>query len=208
LGSSRWADCDLGDWQFLDRQICRAIYLSARSGLTGAGAGVLKGGCKKPENMVKLFWLMRVTVGAMASSVGEPFGFAEFTLDLTRGCLLGSAGEIELRPKSFELLRYLVENAGRLIPKTNWSLPCGRTLSSAMTRSPSASASFVRRSVILTGALSRRYRVADICSPRPYQFRRDIRPRVARSHLGRTTRVSLPTPRPLAESRPDALRQS
>src|SRR5262249_50319392 len=40
-----------------------------------------------------------------------------FTLDLTRGCLLGSAGEIELRPKSFELLRYLVENAGRLIPK-------------------------------------------------------------------------------------------
>ena len=60
---------------------------------------------------------MRVSVWAMASSGGEPFGFEGFKLDLTRGCLLGGAGEIELRPKSFELLRYLIENAGRLIPK-------------------------------------------------------------------------------------------
>jgi DNA-binding winged helix-turn-helix (wHTH) protein len=60
---------------------------------------------------------MHVSVWAMASSGGEPFGFEGFTLDLTRGCLLGEAGEIELRPKSFELLRYLIENAGRLIPK-------------------------------------------------------------------------------------------
>jgi TolB-like protein/DNA-binding winged helix-turn-helix (wHTH) protein/Tfp pilus assembly protein PilF len=79
--------------------------------------GVLKGGCKNPENVVKLSWLIRVSVWPMASSDGEPFGFEGFTLDLTRGCLLGGAGEIELRPKSFELLRYLVENAGRLIPK-------------------------------------------------------------------------------------------
>ena len=53
----------------------------------------------------------------MGTAGGEPFGFEGFTLDLTRGCLLGSAGEIELRPKSFELLRYLTENAGRLISK-------------------------------------------------------------------------------------------
>src|SRR6516162_7039337 len=45
------------------------------------------------------------------------FNFEGYTLDLNRGCLLSRAGEIELRPKSFELLRYLIENAGRLISK-------------------------------------------------------------------------------------------
>ena len=34
-----------------------------------------------------------------------------------RGCLRGKTGEIELRPKTFELLFYLTENAGRLISK-------------------------------------------------------------------------------------------
>jgi TolB-like protein/Tfp pilus assembly protein PilF len=48
----------------------------------------------------------------------EPtFCFEGYMLDLTRGCLLAGDREIELRPKSFEMLRYLVENAGRLIPK-------------------------------------------------------------------------------------------
>ncbi len=45
------------------------------------------------------------------------YKFEGFTLDLRRGCLRGADGEIELRPKSFEVLRYLVENAGRLVPK-------------------------------------------------------------------------------------------
>jgi TolB-like protein len=43
--------------------------------------------------------------------------FAGYTLDLDRGCLHGADGEIELRPKSFEVLRYLIENAGRLVSK-------------------------------------------------------------------------------------------
>ncbi|HLE63745.1 MAG TPA: transcriptional regulator [Pyrinomonadaceae bacterium] len=43
--------------------------------------------------------------------------FDEFVLDLTRGCLLHGHEEIKLRPKSFEVLRYLVENNGRLISK-------------------------------------------------------------------------------------------
>jgi DNA-binding winged helix-turn-helix (wHTH) protein/TolB-like protein/Tfp pilus assembly protein PilF len=43
--------------------------------------------------------------------------FSEFTLDLTRGCLLRGDEEIKLRPKSFEALRHLVENNGRLISK-------------------------------------------------------------------------------------------
>jgi len=43
--------------------------------------------------------------------------FDEFVLDLTRGCLLRFQQEIKLRPKSFEVLKFLVENNGRLISK-------------------------------------------------------------------------------------------
>ena len=45
------------------------------------------------------------------------YQFGEFTLDIERGCLLKSGEEIRLRPKVYETLRYLVENAGRLIGK-------------------------------------------------------------------------------------------
>src|SRR3954468_19598605 len=45
------------------------------------------------------------------------YHFEGFTLDPAR-CLLRSADrEVELRPKSFEVLRYLIENADRLVPK-------------------------------------------------------------------------------------------
>jgi len=43
--------------------------------------------------------------------------FDEFTLDLTRGCLQHGQEEIKLRPKSFEVLKYLVDNNERLISK-------------------------------------------------------------------------------------------
>jgi DNA-binding winged helix-turn-helix (wHTH) protein/TolB-like protein len=43
--------------------------------------------------------------------------FDKFSLDLTRGCLQQGPSEIRLRPKSFEVLKYLVENSGRLISK-------------------------------------------------------------------------------------------
>jgi DNA-binding winged helix-turn-helix (wHTH) protein len=47
----------------------------------------------------------------------KTFCFGKFILDLRRGCLRADDKEIELRPKSFDVLRYLVENAGRLVPK-------------------------------------------------------------------------------------------
>src|SRR5437773_3168734 len=47
----------------------------------------------------------------------QTHSFAEFTLDLRRGCLLRDQEQIKLRPKSFEVLTYLVENNGRLISK-------------------------------------------------------------------------------------------
>src|SRR4051812_42130004 len=46
------------------------------------------------------------------------YRFDRFTLDLARGTLLGPDGaEIPLRPKSFALLRLLVEHAGRLLDR-------------------------------------------------------------------------------------------
>jgi TolB-like protein/DNA-binding winged helix-turn-helix (wHTH) protein/Tfp pilus assembly protein PilF len=45
------------------------------------------------------------------------FEFAGYTLDLERSSLRVAGREIELRPKSFEVLRYLVENADRLVTR-------------------------------------------------------------------------------------------
>ena len=43
--------------------------------------------------------------------------FAEFTLDLARGCLLSAGEPVHLRPQAYEVLKYLAENKGRLIGK-------------------------------------------------------------------------------------------
>jgi adenylate cyclase len=45
------------------------------------------------------------------------FQFNGYVLDVARGCLRTEDREVELRPKSFEVLRCLVENAGRLVTK-------------------------------------------------------------------------------------------
>jgi TolB-like protein/DNA-binding winged helix-turn-helix (wHTH) protein len=43
--------------------------------------------------------------------------FDELTLDLARGCLLRAGEPIHLRPQSYEVLKYLVSNKGRLVSK-------------------------------------------------------------------------------------------
>jgi adenylate cyclase len=43
--------------------------------------------------------------------------FDRFTLDLARSQLRADGQDVELRPKSFDVLRYLVENADRLVTK-------------------------------------------------------------------------------------------
>ncbi|WP_271566635.1 winged helix-turn-helix domain-containing protein [Bradyrhizobium sp. CCBAU 11386] len=45
------------------------------------------------------------------------FQFGDYTLDLAQGCLRSADRDVDLRPKSFEVLRCLVENAGRLVTK-------------------------------------------------------------------------------------------
>ena len=47
----------------------------------------------------------------------KSFRFGSFTLDLERLCLDGPTGHTDLRRKSFDALRYLVEHAGRVVTK-------------------------------------------------------------------------------------------
>lgn len=50
-------------------------------------------------------------------TVPSTFHFADFTLDVSKGCLLKRGEEIRLRPKVYEALKYLLKNPGRLITK-------------------------------------------------------------------------------------------
>src|SRR4051794_20468804 len=46
------------------------------------------------------------------------YSFGEFTLDLDRGVLRRGTEEAPLRPKSFEVLTYLVQRHGQLVSKS------------------------------------------------------------------------------------------
>lgn len=48
---------------------------------------------------------------------GPRYTFDRWTLDCTRGVLTTETGDIPLRPKSFEVLHYLIQNAGRLMSR-------------------------------------------------------------------------------------------
>ena len=50
----------------------------------------------------------------MSASV---YTFERWTLDCGRGALICETGDIALRPKSFEVLRFLIENAGQLVSR-------------------------------------------------------------------------------------------
>ena len=47
----------------------------------------------------------------------DRYRFGEFTLDVPRACLTRADAEVALRPKSFDLLHYLVTHAGRVVSK-------------------------------------------------------------------------------------------
>jgi TolB-like protein len=72
---------------------------------------------KYAEILSRVGGLARLRGAVMQTAAKRAYHFEGFTLDLTRGCLCRSDDEIELRPKSFEMLRHLVENAGRLVTK-------------------------------------------------------------------------------------------
>jgi DNA-binding winged helix-turn-helix (wHTH) protein/quercetin dioxygenase-like cupin family protein len=53
----------------------------------------------------------------MGNGTAAAYRFGEFVLNLERGCMQRGSIDLELRPKAFEVLRYLVERAGRLVSK-------------------------------------------------------------------------------------------
>lgn len=55
--------------------------------------------------------------GAEQSAETVSYRFAEYSLNLERGELLRNGEHVELRPQSLDVLRVLVENAGRLLSK-------------------------------------------------------------------------------------------
>ena len=62
-------------------------------------------------------WRKRGMNRPMDQIVHRVLRFDRFPLDLTRGCLRAGEQDIDLRPKAFEVLRHLTENAGRLVSK-------------------------------------------------------------------------------------------
>ena len=50
-------------------------------------------------------------------SSAQRLAFDDYVLDLTRGCLLREGREVTLRPKTFAVLRHLVEHTGELVSK-------------------------------------------------------------------------------------------
>ena len=52
-----------------------------------------------------------------SSSFHNTCSFGEFTLDLDRGVLIEAGADVKLRPKSFQMLCYLVERQGLLVTK-------------------------------------------------------------------------------------------
>jgi DNA-binding winged helix-turn-helix (wHTH) protein len=55
--------------------------------------------------------------GAMDQILPRVLKFDRFEVDLTRGCARVGERNIDLRPKAFDVLRHLAENAGRLVSK-------------------------------------------------------------------------------------------
>jgi TolB-like protein/DNA-binding winged helix-turn-helix (wHTH) protein len=53
----------------------------------------------------------------LAEMQAKRLQFGRYVLDLNRGCLFLDGTEIALRPKTFAVLRYLLENSGRLVSK-------------------------------------------------------------------------------------------
>ena len=78
--------------------------------------------------------------------------FDRFALDLARGCLRVGDQDIDLRPKAFEVLRYLAENAGRLVSKQELFEAVWPMLACAMTRSCSVSGNCATSSATTTAA--------------------------------------------------------
>jgi pimeloyl-ACP methyl ester carboxylesterase/DNA-binding winged helix-turn-helix (wHTH) protein len=58
-----------------------------------------------------------IEVTGMHTAAPKTLGFDTYALDLRRCALLRGSEELQLRPKAFDVLRYLAEHAGRIVSK-------------------------------------------------------------------------------------------
>src|SRR5262249_61403245 len=75
--------------------------------------GTIRGLCPQLRNET----MSNGELNSVATSQSTRLAFDGHVLDLARGTLVCDGIEIDLRPKTFAVLRYLVENAGRLVAK-------------------------------------------------------------------------------------------
>ena len=85
------------------------------------GFGVPKDGRKNAENSPNSLRAAVISgandLSSLSAAGGGRIRFDGYILDFQRGCLLAGDEEIALRPKTFEFLRHLVSNPGRLVSK-------------------------------------------------------------------------------------------
>jgi DNA-binding response OmpR family regulator len=75
-----------------------------------------KTGIKVCKNGVGAITTMPANV-SIPSAIHRTYSFGKYTLDLDRGALLRAGADVKLRPKSFEVLSYLVQRHGLLVTK-------------------------------------------------------------------------------------------
>jgi adenylate cyclase len=71
----------------------------------------------KPGKKVEILLNSATKCASTNSATDGLYRFDRYTFDLARGCLSAGGRTVALRPKSFEVLRYLIEHAGRLVSK-------------------------------------------------------------------------------------------
>jgi two-component system OmpR family response regulator len=113
----------------LDREQVRVVFLTARDRTEDAIAGLTVGGddyINKPFSLDEVVAriravLRRLTADSGAGPRAADDGFlrcADLEMDQVRHEVRRASGPIELSPTEFSLLRYLLQNAGQVVSKT------------------------------------------------------------------------------------------
>ena len=92
------------------------------------------------------------------------FCFDRFTLDLERCSLRRGGEDLRLRPKSFDVLRYLAEHPGRVVTKDELIQGVWPDIHVTDDSLVNASVTFVKRSGTTLTRSSRPFRVVATCS--------------------------------------------
>jgi two-component system OmpR family response regulator len=98
------------------------LFLSALGALEDKVTGLRAGGddyLTKPFAFTELLWRVHALIRrSQHQEAPTRLAVADLVLDLTRRAVIRGNRKIELQPREFMLLEYLMRNAGRLVTKT------------------------------------------------------------------------------------------